>query len=174
MTTDADVIVVGAGIAGLVAAHELTSRGKKVALVDQADDAAVAGEGELPHLYRRDDDREPARALPEDLRAYMKAASTLPPWRNDRMIAEAEAFFLLYGLASSTLLACASLLSPDAAAGSSSTDRFELGDQPPLRAFCGVALATGVVTGNGRSPAATFHPFSAIGIFYHIPPLHQA
>jgi hypothetical protein len=56
-----------------------------------------------------DDDREPARALPEDLRAYMKAASSLPGWRNDRMIAEAEAFFLLYGLASSTLLACASL-----------------------------------------------------------------
>ncbi|MFB6678871.1 FAD-binding dehydrogenase [Streptomyces sp. NPDC056390] len=32
---DADVIVVGAGLAGLVAAHELTSRGRKVALVDQ-------------------------------------------------------------------------------------------------------------------------------------------
>jgi hypothetical protein len=32
---DADVIVVGAGLAGLVAIHELTSRGKKVALVDQ-------------------------------------------------------------------------------------------------------------------------------------------
>ena len=56
-----------------------------------------------------DDDREPARALPEDLRAYMRTASHLPPWRNDSMIAEAEAFFLLYGLASSTLLACASL-----------------------------------------------------------------
>ena len=32
---DADVIVVGAGLAGLVATHELTSRGKKVALVDR-------------------------------------------------------------------------------------------------------------------------------------------
>ncbi|MFF3788157.1 FAD-binding dehydrogenase, partial [Streptomyces sp. NPDC001933] len=32
---DADVIVVGAGLAGLVAAHELTSRGRRVALVDQ-------------------------------------------------------------------------------------------------------------------------------------------
>jgi uncharacterized protein len=32
---DADVIVVGAGIAGLVAIHELTSRGKRMALVDQ-------------------------------------------------------------------------------------------------------------------------------------------
>jgi hypothetical protein len=55
------------------------------------------------------DDGEPARALPEDVRAYMKAASMLPPWRDDRLIAEAESFFLLYGLASSTLLACASL-----------------------------------------------------------------
>jgi len=32
---DADVIVIGGGLAGLVATHELTSRGKKVAVVDQ-------------------------------------------------------------------------------------------------------------------------------------------
>ena len=32
---NADVIVVGAGLAGLVATHELTSRGKKVAVIDQ-------------------------------------------------------------------------------------------------------------------------------------------
>jgi hypothetical protein len=54
-------------------------------------------------------DGEPSRLLPEDIRAYMKAASTLPPWRQTSAIGEAEAFFLLYGLASSTLLACASL-----------------------------------------------------------------
>ena len=32
---DADVVVVGAGLAGLVATSELTARGKRVALVDQ-------------------------------------------------------------------------------------------------------------------------------------------
>ena len=41
---DADVIVVGAGLAGLVAAHELTSRGKKVALVDQENAANLGGQ----------------------------------------------------------------------------------------------------------------------------------
>jgi predicted oxidoreductase len=41
---DADVIVVGAGLAGLVAAHELTSRGKKVALVDQENTANIGGQ----------------------------------------------------------------------------------------------------------------------------------
>jgi hypothetical protein len=54
-------------------------------------------------------DGEPSRLLPEDIRAYMKLASALPPWCDPRAIAEAQAFFLLYGLASSTLLACASL-----------------------------------------------------------------
>ena len=39
----------------------------------------------------------------------MKAASALPPWRDRARIHEAQQFFLLYGLASSTLLACASL-----------------------------------------------------------------
>jgi hypothetical protein len=56
-----------------------------------------------------DADREPSRQLPEPIRAYMKAASVLPPWRDESMVNEAEQFFLLYGLASSTLLACASL-----------------------------------------------------------------
>jgi len=44
VASDADVIVVGAGIAGLVAAHELTSRGKKVALVDQENAANLGGQ----------------------------------------------------------------------------------------------------------------------------------
>ena len=41
---DADVIVVGAGLAGLVATHELTSRGKKVALVDQENVGNLGGQ----------------------------------------------------------------------------------------------------------------------------------
>ncbi|MFE9452865.1 FAD-binding dehydrogenase [Streptomyces sp. NPDC006739] len=41
---DADVIVVGAGLAGLVAAHELTSRGRRVALVDQENPANLGGQ----------------------------------------------------------------------------------------------------------------------------------
>jgi hypothetical protein len=56
-----------------------------------------------------DADREPSRQLPETIRTYMKTASALPPWRDEAMVNEAEQFFLLYGLASSTLLACASL-----------------------------------------------------------------
>ncbi|MFN8071701.1 MAG: FAD-binding dehydrogenase [Mycobacterium sp.] len=41
---NADVIVIGAGLAGLVATHELTSRGKKVALVDQENAANLGGQ----------------------------------------------------------------------------------------------------------------------------------
>lgn len=41
---DADVIVVGGGLAGLVATHELTSRGKKVALIDQENAANLGGQ----------------------------------------------------------------------------------------------------------------------------------
>ncbi|AOW85534.1 FAD-binding dehydrogenase [Streptomyces olivaceus] len=41
---DADVIVVGAGLAGLVAAHELTSRGRRVLLVDQENAANLGGQ----------------------------------------------------------------------------------------------------------------------------------
>ena len=41
---DADVIVVGAGLAGLVATHELTRRGKKVAVVDQENAANLGGQ----------------------------------------------------------------------------------------------------------------------------------
>ncbi|MEU6171821.1 FAD-binding dehydrogenase [Streptantibioticus parmotrematis] len=41
---DADVIVVGAGLAGLVAAHELTTRGCRVALVDQENAANLGGQ----------------------------------------------------------------------------------------------------------------------------------
>jgi uncharacterized protein len=41
---DADVIVVGAGLAGLAAAHELTSKGKRVALLDQENAANLGGQ----------------------------------------------------------------------------------------------------------------------------------
>jgi uncharacterized protein len=44
MEPAADAIVVGAGIAGLVAAHELTSRGKTVALLDQESAANLGGQ----------------------------------------------------------------------------------------------------------------------------------
>nr|WP_296065922.1 FAD-binding dehydrogenase [uncultured Actinoplanes sp.] len=41
---NADAIVVGAGLAGLAAAHELTRAGKKVALVDQENEANLGGQ----------------------------------------------------------------------------------------------------------------------------------
>lgn len=41
---DADVIVVGAGIAGLVAAHELATAGRSVVLVDQESEANLGGQ----------------------------------------------------------------------------------------------------------------------------------
>ncbi|MBV8350082.1 MAG: FAD-binding protein, partial [Mycolicibacterium sp.] len=41
---DADVIVVGGGLAGLVATHELTSRGKRVAVIDQENAANLGGQ----------------------------------------------------------------------------------------------------------------------------------
>jgi hypothetical protein len=41
---DADVIIVGAGLAGLTAAHELTSRGRSVALLDQENAANLGGQ----------------------------------------------------------------------------------------------------------------------------------
>ncbi|MDQ7906256.1 FAD-binding dehydrogenase [Phytohabitans sp. ZYX-F-186] len=41
---DVDAIVVGAGLAGLVAAHELTAAGRKVALLDQEGQANLGGQ----------------------------------------------------------------------------------------------------------------------------------
>ena len=41
---DADAIVVGAGLAGLVATHELTRRGKRVAIVEQENLANLGGQ----------------------------------------------------------------------------------------------------------------------------------
>jgi predicted oxidoreductase len=41
---DVDVIVVGAGLAGLVATHELTSHGKRVAVIDQENPANLGGQ----------------------------------------------------------------------------------------------------------------------------------
>ncbi|GIH22753.1 FAD-binding dehydrogenase [Acrocarpospora phusangensis] len=41
---DADVIIVGAGLSGLVAAEQLTSQGRKVALVDQESAANLGGQ----------------------------------------------------------------------------------------------------------------------------------
>jgi len=77
------------------------------ALVDQGAHRLVATLIKNRQMW--DANGEPSPFLPEDVRAYMKTASALPPWRDEGMVNEAEAFFLLYGLASSTLLACASL-----------------------------------------------------------------
>ncbi len=44
MSTDADVIVVGAGLAGLVAAAELVDANKKVILLDQEPEASLGGQ----------------------------------------------------------------------------------------------------------------------------------
>ena len=40
----ADVIIVGAGLAGLVAADELISKGKRVVIVDQENSQAFGGQ----------------------------------------------------------------------------------------------------------------------------------
>jgi len=44
VAVDADVVVVGAGLAGLVATHELTALGKRVVLVDQESPANLGGQ----------------------------------------------------------------------------------------------------------------------------------
>src|SRR5712672_1838477 len=41
---DTDVIVIGAGLAGLVATHELTAAGKRVAVVDQENAANLGAQ----------------------------------------------------------------------------------------------------------------------------------
>ncbi len=41
---DADAIIIGAGLAGLVAAHELTSAGKKVIIVEQEGENSIGGQ----------------------------------------------------------------------------------------------------------------------------------
>ncbi|HEY6855940.1 MAG TPA: FAD-dependent oxidoreductase, partial [Mycobacterium sp.] len=42
--TQADVIIVGAGLSGLVAACEVVDRGKRVLIVDQENDANLGGQ----------------------------------------------------------------------------------------------------------------------------------
>src|SRR3954452_18653888 len=44
MSYDADVIVVGAGLAGLVAATELIDAGRKVIVLDQEPEASLGGQ----------------------------------------------------------------------------------------------------------------------------------
>ncbi|RUW04885.1 FAD-dependent oxidoreductase, partial [Mesorhizobium sp. M1A.F.Ca.IN.022.05.2.1] len=44
MADDADVIIVGAGLAGLVAAAELADAGKKIIIVDQEPEQSLGGQ----------------------------------------------------------------------------------------------------------------------------------
>ncbi|TKB66959.1 MAG: FAD-dependent oxidoreductase, partial [Mesorhizobium sp.] len=44
MPDDADVIIVGAGLAGLVAAAELTAAGKKTIIVEQEPERSLGGQ----------------------------------------------------------------------------------------------------------------------------------
>src|SRR6476620_8195632 len=44
MADDADVIIVGAGLAGLVAAAELAEAGKKIIIVDQEPEQSLGGQ----------------------------------------------------------------------------------------------------------------------------------
>ncbi|MCY0541688.1 FAD-binding protein, partial [Klebsiella pneumoniae] len=44
MNTEADVIVVGAGLAGLVATAELVDAGKRVIVLDQEPEASLGGQ----------------------------------------------------------------------------------------------------------------------------------
>jgi hypothetical protein len=54
-------------------------------------------------------DGTPSRRLPELVRQYLKGSASLPAWARPETLRHAEDFFLLYGVSSSTLLACASL-----------------------------------------------------------------
>jgi len=54
-------------------------------------------------------DGEPSLQLPDDVRRYLKDSSTLPSWLKPEVVRHGEEFFLLYGVSSATLLACASL-----------------------------------------------------------------
>lgn len=69
--------------------------------------------GVFADLVRRhemwESDGEPSRRLPEDVRTYLKQSGSLPTWIRPATVRHAEDFFLLYGVSSATLLACASL-----------------------------------------------------------------
>ena len=56
-----------------------------------------------------DDDGEPSRKLPQDVREYLTISSELPRWIEPARVKTAEQFFLLYGISSATQLSCASL-----------------------------------------------------------------
>ena len=62
---DADVIIVGAGLAGLVAARELTAKNKTVALVDQENAASLGGQAfwSFGGLFLEGPNFEPANPL---------------------------------------------------------------------------------------------------------------
>lgn len=69
--------------------------------------------GMFADLVRRHEvwetDGAPSRLLPEDVRTYLQHSGSLPAWTRPETVRHAEDFFLLYGVSSATLLACASL-----------------------------------------------------------------
>ncbi len=69
---NADAIIIGAGLAGLVAAHELTSAGRKVILLEQEGENSVGGQAfwSLGGLFMVDS--------PEQRRLGIKIISTSP------------------------------------------------------------------------------------------------
>jgi hypothetical protein len=73
----------------------------------RGDHALVAGLVRNHALW--DAEGRPAANLPDDVRQYFETSGALPDWADPARVRLAEEFFLLYGLSSSTLLACASL-----------------------------------------------------------------
>lgn len=73
----------------------------------RGDHALVAGLVRGHALW--DAEGRPAAELPDDVRQYFEASGGLPDWADPARVRLAEEFFLIYGLSSSTLLACASL-----------------------------------------------------------------
>ena len=66
MLGDADVIIVGAGLAGLVAAAEITDAGKRVIVVEQEPEQSLGGQAfwSLGGLFMVDTPEQVAKARP--------------------------------------------------------------------------------------------------------------
>jgi uncharacterized protein len=56
---DADVIVVGAGLTGLVAAAEIADAGKRVLLLDQEGEQSIGGQASRANFSREQTQKHP-------------------------------------------------------------------------------------------------------------------